>query len=468
MPAPSRASVVVRGPDNVERVIELVGSLTVGRAPDGDLVLEDQNVSRRHAVLQRGIDDVFTVSDLGSANGTRVNGRPLEMPRRLRHGDIVSVGSATLTFQEHPSPGLPEDPPTASGGLVANKQSTRIVLGTSQKMAEVFHLVEAAAESPIPVLLQGETGTGKELIARGIHGNGPRYEGPFVAVNCAALNEALLESELFGHRRGAFTGAIADHKGLFEAASGGTIFLDEVGEMAPSLQAKLLRVLEESEIMPVGETRARKVDVRVISATNRDLNDECESGRFRSDLFFRLATFPIHLPPLRERREDIPILARSALGVAAMRHGKRVAGFTPEVLDALSRFHWPGNVRELRNEIQRAVALVRDGSSIELRHLSQKITAMAVPSGSTRPSPEVAARAISMEIPQPPLPVTGETPHAPDRLAPKGLREARIAFEARYIAEVYEQCGRRVGATAELLGLSRVALSKKLKDYKLR
>jgi two-component system response regulator HupR/HoxA len=240
-------------------------------------------------------------------------------------------------------------------------------------MLEVFRLVQSAATSPIPVLVEGETGTGKELVARSIHDAGPRADEPFVAVNCAALPEQLLESELFGHRRGAFTGATSDQIGLFEAASGGTIFLDEVGEPPLPMQAKLLRVLEESEVLPVGERRPRKIDVRVVTATNRDLSEEIAARRFRDDLFYRIAAFPIRLPALRERREDVPLLVDRFLADAAARHGKTIPGVEPRALERLLGFDWPGNVRELKNELARAVALASDGEKIDMTHLSPRL-----------------------------------------------------------------------------------------------
>src|SRR5215472_38840 len=231
----------------------------------------------------------------------------------------------------------------------------REIIGTSPAMAQVLRLIASAAASSIPVLIEGETGTGKELVARAIHRSSNRASGPFIAVNCAAFTETLLESELFGHRRGAFTGATTDEPGLFRAAGGGVILLDEVGEMPLAMQAKLLRVLQESEITPVGDTRPQKVDVRILSATNRDLAAAVTAKTFREDLYYRLAVFPIRLPPLRQRREDIPLLANRFLMLSSQQSGKRIGAIDSDALAALVQFNWPGNVRQLQNEIERAV-----------------------------------------------------------------------------------------------------------------
>jgi Nif-specific regulatory protein len=225
------------------------------------------------------------------------------------------------------------------------------------------------------VLIQGETGTGKELIAKVIHYNGPLKDKPFVAENCGALSENLLESELFGHVKGAFTGAVADKKGLFELANGGTIFLDEIGEMPATMQVKLLRVLEERQLRPVGGSQYRKVDVRLIASTNRVLEEEVKKGSFREDLFYRVNVFPITLPPLRERRGDIPLLADHFLKKHAKKLNRPAARLTPPALDLLSQYNWPGNVRELENEIERALTLAGRKGEIRAEYLSERITA---------------------------------------------------------------------------------------------
>jgi two-component system response regulator HupR/HoxA len=255
---------------------------------------------------------------------------------------------------------------------VAEPQSR--IVGDSPAMREVLALVAKVAGAPTTVLVEGETGTGKELVARAIHDSSPRRDALFVAVNCAALSEGVLESELFGHRKGAFTGALADKKGLFEVADGGTLFLDEISETTPALQAKLLRALQEGEIRPVGDTRHRKVDVRVVTATNRKLEDEVKAGRFREDLFYRLKVFPIRLPPLRDRVEDIPALAVHLTRRLAQQVQKEVGDPTPEALAALSRYSFPGNVRELANELERAILLAEPGAPISDDLLSDHVT----------------------------------------------------------------------------------------------
>ncbi|HSQ02705.1 MAG TPA: sigma-54 dependent transcriptional regulator [Burkholderiales bacterium] len=231
------------------------------------------------------------------------------------------------------------------------------IVGRSRRMQEVIRTAEVVAKSRSTVLITGETGTGKEMVARAIHYHSRERDMPLIKVNCAAIPENLLESELFGHVRGAFTGATNSKKGKFALADGGTIFLDEIGTMAPALQAKLLRVLQEREFEPLGSERSQKVDVRVTAATNRDLQQMVQDGRFQEDLYYRLNVIPIHIPPLRERREDIAILVEHFIRKHAQRAGKRIDGIEPAVMEALQSGDWPGNVRELENTVERAVVL---------------------------------------------------------------------------------------------------------------
>jgi transcriptional regulator with GAF, ATPase, and Fis domain len=329
---------------------------------------------------------------------------------------------------------------------LARRDEFSEIVGTGPAMAKVFRLMESAAASPISVLVQGETGTGKELIARAIHRASERGTEPLVAVNCGALPAELLESELFGHARGAFTGATAEQRGLFEAAHRGTMFLDEVGDLPSPMQVKLLRVLQDGEIMPLGTTKSRKVDVRVIAATNRDLRSEVEAGAFRADLYYRIAAFPIVVPPLREHREDVPLLVEHFVAAARQRHGgKKLGRIALETVEMLARFDWPGNVRQLRNEIERAVALTPEGEP-----LLPQIFADAVHGVDGSNDGAVLSTAVS--------------PFRADR----PLREARNDFEVSYIRAALEHNGGNVSRTAAALGISRVMLQRKMKDFGLR
>lgn len=346
--------------------------------------------------------------------------------------------------------------------LAFNERFAEIV-GTGPAMREVFDLMDSAAASSIAVLIEGETGAGKELVARGIHKASTRADGPFLAINCAAMPETLLESELFGHRRGAFTGALRDNPGLFRSATGGSVFLDEVGDMPAAMQAKLLRVLEQQEVVPLGESFPCKVDVRVLSATNRDLRATVRGGAFREDLFYRLAVFPIKLPPLRARREDIPVLAQRFLANASERQHKTLAGFDEAAMALLIGYDWPGNVRQLQNEIERAVALARGGEVIAPHHLSQALARTECPEPDSDRVNAIASISDSSPAinPKSSAEMTSSSSDA-------SLREARAAFEARYIADVLERCAGNVSRAAKIMRMSRVQLQRKVKDYGLR
>ncbi len=310
------------------------------------------------------------------------------------------------------------------------------IVGRCAPMERVFRLMESAIGSPITVLLQGETGVGKEVVARAIHFDGARRDKPFVAVNCGAFPETLLESELFGYRKGAFTGAVTDKRGLFEAADGGTIFLDEIADTPPLTQVKLLRVLERGEFTPLGATDPRRVDTRVISATNRDLSTEVAAGRFREDLYYRLNAFPIHVPPLRERQEDIPVLAGFLLKELVAAWGKHEMSIAPEAMDSLVRYEWPGNVRELRHELERAVTLAGDERVLRREFFSDRVI------GTRERGAAIRARG--------------------------SLREARSAFEKEYVRLVLSRNDGNVSRSAKALGISRVMLQRKMKEYGLR
>lgn len=255
---------------------------------------------------------------------------------------------------------------------LSDKVDFEHLVGISDAMQDVFERVRRVAVSDASVLIGGESGTGKELIARAIHYGSGRRNGPFVPINCAAIPAELLESELFGHVKGAFTGAVKDRKGKFEQADGGTLFLDEIGDLSPHLQPKLLRVLQEMEIEPVGADQMRKIDVRIVSASNRNLEEKIKTGDFREDLYYRLSVIPVNLPPLRERKQDIPVLVRHFLDVHTQTGRLEIS---PEAMTQMMTYQWPGNVRELQNVVEQVVIL-RQGESIEVRDLPKKVTAM--------------------------------------------------------------------------------------------
>ncbi len=305
------------------------------------------------------------------------------------------------------------------------------VVGVSACMQELLHVLELVAPSEVTVLLQGPTGTGKELAAQAIHLNSPRQAAPYVVVNCAALPETLLESELFGHERGAFTGAVARKEGRFLLAHQGTIFLDEVGELSPAIQAKILRVLQSREFEPLGSTRTLKVDVRIIAATNRDLEAEVREGRFREDLFYRLNVFPIALPSLRERLDDLPLLAGHFLARSREKTRTQARTLAPEVLQAFRRYPWPGNIRELENVIERGVIICR-GGMLSLRDLPPALQRYAGPTAPADP----------------------EEP---------GLAE----LERRLISRTLEKLAGDRRQAAEVLGISLEELNLRLKGYRL-
>ena len=308
------------------------------------------------------------------------------------------------------------------------------MVGKSNRMRDLYALMQRAAESDITVLVQGESGTGKELVARLIHYNSPRKTGPFVAVNCAAIPETLIESELFGHERGAFTGASTRRIGQFERAQGGTVLLDEIGDMPIALQAKLLRVLEEREIQRVGGTSAIAIDIRVISATNRDLEVAVKEGGFRADLFYRLAAFPFVIPPLREHREDIPLLAAQFLKDHAERAGESIRGISPAALQRLLAYDWPGNVRELKNAIERAV-LLETADRLQVNNLPSQLSA---------------------------LPPSSTGPGGPDH-PPLSMQEA----ERQAIVRALEVSGSNITRAAQVLDIDRTTLHRKLRKYNL-
>jgi transcriptional regulator with PAS, ATPase and Fis domain len=318
----------------------------VGTHPACDLVLTDAAVSRFHLEIGPDADGRLVLRDLDSRNGTRLDGVSV-LAAPLASGAVIAIGETRVRF------GVADEPLAVP---VASRDGFGSMVGSSPAMARVFALLERAAASDATVLLLGETGTGKEAAAESIHRESARKDGPFVVVDCGALPPNLLESELFGHEKGAFTGAVESREGAFHAASGGTIFLDEIGELPLDLQPKLLRVLERREVQGVGRAKHVKVDVRVVAATHRDLRGEVNTQRFRSDLYYRLAVLEVTLPPLRARVGDLPALVARLLDGMGASAARRKALVTEAFLGELARHAWPGNVRELRNYLERALA----------------------------------------------------------------------------------------------------------------
>ncbi len=318
---------------------------------------------------------------------------------------------------------------------LAQTRKTGPIIGNTAELKSILELIGTVANANTTVSILGESGTGKELVANAIHDQSKRSNGPFIKLACAALSENLLESELFGHEKGSFTGAVSQKKGRFEAANGGTLFLDEIGEISQTVQVKLLRFLQERQFERVGGTKTIKTDVRIITATNRDLAKEVQEGRFREDLYYRLNVITISVPPLRERLDDIPLLAHHFLEKYKMEVNRDMDGFTERALDALKKFHWPGNIRELQNVIERAVVLAKE-KIIDINDLSDNFRETL--SGKS-------------------FPFSGET------LPP--LKEAKQAFEKEYLERALEINKGNITRTADTINLARKNLQEKIKNY---
>ena len=402
-------------------------------ALSSESILGGQILSILAVPLWRGEDIIGLIQADNRATAGMFSEHDLETALLLAAQASLAVDNATLVQRLR----VAEERARGENVYLKRKQ-TKIkfdnIIGDSPAMKAVLSQLERVIDTRATVCIEGETGTGKELIAAAVHHQSGRADKMFVAQNCAALPENLLESELFGHKRGAFTSADSDKKGLFEIADGGTLFLDEMGEMPLSLQAKLLRVLQEGTIRPVGATTEKQVDVRILCATNRDLAAEVEKGRFRQDLYYRLMVFPIKLPPLRERREDIPQLAAHFLKRYAEEYRVELPGFTQDALDALSSYNWPGNIRELENEIQRLVIQAETGHWIEVTDLSPRL------------------RKIEGTV---------------TRIAPKQgtLKEMMDQVERWLITEALRDHGNNKTKTAVTLGITREGLHKKLAKF---
>ena len=412
----SIALVVIEGPDRGLRVQVKDGAARIGSAEGCTLRLSDRAVSRVHCELTVLADRV-TVKDLGSTNGTIVGDIHVR-DADVGPGTVIRCGGSAIRLDAADEPAFV---------AISERTSFGDLVGTSLEMRQVYAVLERVAATDATLLVQGETGTGKDVVARAVHSESPRREGPFVPVDCGAIPDNLLESEFFGHERGAFTGAVANRAGAFEEASGGTLFLDEIGEMPLGMQAKLLRAIESRRIKRVGATKETDVDVRIVAATNRKLAQMVNEGTFREDLYYRLAVVEVSLPPLRARRDDIPAIAQYLFSKIPRTQGKVLP---PDLLDSLRARPWPGNVRELRNAIERAVTMGH-----------------AVPAG--------AAGAIA------PAPDAGVLPSGVESIVPLHLplKDARLAwtseFESIYARAMLKKTDGNLTRAAEQAGVSR-------------
>ncbi|MFZ5893004.1 MAG: sigma 54-interacting transcriptional regulator [Myxococcota bacterium] len=422
------------------------GELLIGRAEDAQVRLAGSSVSRRHALL-RATSSGFALQDLGSSNGTLIRGERAPMNRELPlvPGDSLLVGDFVLTLRARRIPtAISED-----WGAPNRGDREAGFVRQSRALEALYRQTDPVARSKINVLILGETGVGKDVLARSIHDRSERRAGPFLRLNCAALSEPLLESELFGHEKGAFTGAARSKPGLLLAASGGSVFLDEVGELPRSLQPKLLQVLETQEILSVGSVRPRSIDVRFIAATNRDLEQDIIAGNFRSDLYYRLAAFTAVIPPLRERQEDVVPIAREFLRRATETQGARTrVRLSQEAESRLLEHSWPGNARELRNVIERAVVLCENGV-IAPEHLQLDRT------GPPRAAPTTIAPAAMPAEPD----SRNDLPIAD--LSPKELEERERILNALQV------CAGNQSKAADMLEISRSTLLNRLDAYRI-
>jgi transcriptional regulator with GAF, ATPase, and Fis domain len=425
----------LNGPRRGEEVIIDRETFRIGKSPDNDLVLADETVSRDHCEIVRD-DKGYLLRDLGSTNGTLLDGAEIR-EGYLRAGVVIRVGRVELKVR-----------PFAEriDIMPSEREAFGDLVGRHASMREVFGLLERLAPTDATLLIGGETGTGKDLVARAAHAASPRARHPFIVVDCGAVVGTLIESELFGHEKGAFTGAIEARRGAFELAHKGTLFLDEIGELPLSLQPKLLRAIESRKIRRVGSEREVPVDIRVIAATHRNLRLEVERGKFREDLYFRLAVVPLFLPPLRERRDDVPLIAEHLLARIAEQAGPNtLLTLGNDAVSALRAHDWPGNVRELRNVLERAALMTRASGETHVRLVGL-------------PGPAAAGS-------------RGDAPE-PEFDPARSYRETREIwesdFERRYVGWLLARHGGNVSSAAREAEMDRKHLHKLAKKHGLR
>jgi len=428
---------VLNGPDQGKWAEFDHDVVRIGAHQGNHFQVTDSTVSRRHAEITRTRDGLV-LRDLGSTNGTFVGAVRI---REVYLGEnrVFRVGTTELEF-------------TLKDELVhilpAKETRFEGLVGQSVSLREVFTVLERVGRTELTVLVTGETGTGKELVSRALHQRSGRKNSPFVVFDCGAIPANLIESELFGHERGAFTGAVNSRAGVFEQAHGGTIFLDELGELPLALQPNLLRVLEQREVRRVGDTRTRSVDVRVVAATNRDLREMIKEGRFREDLYYRLNVVEVKLPPLRDRIEDLPMLVDHIIKHAPFEHSVR--GCTDEVLRLFAAYHWPGNIRELKNSVLRCIPFC-DGDLIDLQSLPDGLRGARESESSQGESTDEPA--LGFAVPS----------------ADLSMREAKeqliSAFERRYLEDLLERCEGNISKAARSAGVDRKTISRLLKRH---
>ncbi len=428
----------ISGPEAGDSWLMELDVIRIGSAKTCDIVISDPTVSRRHAEIRRGRDGVI-LRDLGSMNGTFV-GHVRAKEVYLGPDTHFRVGRTELHF--NPDDEIIDVEPSSEDHF-------ENLVGNSVAMREVFGILERVAPTDLTVLILGETGTGKELASRAVHSRSKRNKGPFVVFDCGAAPDNLIESELFGHQRGAFTGAIEARPGVFEMAHGGTIFLDEIGELPLELQPKLLRVLEQREVRRVGASKTKTIDVRVVAATNRNLREEVDAGRFREDLYYRLAVVEMAMPPLRDRLEDLDRLAQHLLTRSS--HNVNIQSIAPEVMDVFSSYQWPGNVRELNNVIERALPFC-DGTVITIDGLPD-----ALRPGEGEMSTRTVAHSASA-----PTSSNSSKPALPFKDAKDQLIEA---FERQYLEDLLERHDGNVSKAARAADMDRKSITRLMKKH---
>jgi transcriptional regulator with GAF, ATPase, and Fis domain len=423
---------VLDGADKGKELTVDRATIKIGTKKDCEMMLTDDTVSRIHAEITKNKQG-YLLRDLDSTNGTFVEGLKVK-EAYLAAGSVIRVGETKIKF-------VPQDEKIEI--VPSTKSRFGEIIGQSLEMRKIYGILEKVAPTNVTVIITGETGTGKELVAKGLHSHSKRSKRPFVVFDCSAVQKNLIESELFGHERGSFTGATATRQGAFELADGGTIFLDEIGELSMDMQPKLLRALEQGEVKRVGADRPRRVDVRVIAATNRDLKDEVKKGNFREDLFFRISVVQVHLPPLRKRMDDMPMLIEHFIDVNSTQEEERKQGtikFSEASMDVMREHSWPGNIRELKNVIDRSISF-SETEIINVAELPEYLREKSVVTSQPR--------------------IRGDMPF-------KEAKEKWVeSFEKDYLIDLLKKNNLNISKAAKQAGIDRKSVQRLLKKYNL-